>query len=231
MAPELVIFDCDGVLVDSEPLAARVLCEALLALGLEMSVEQVDQLFRGRSLPDIAAQVEELLRVQGLLHGKVPDTFLPQLRAETERAFDTGLAPIPGVHEALSELAARGVDLCVASSGSPEKIRHSLRLTELSSFFEDRVFSAAQVERGKPAPDLFLFAAQQMGHPIASSVVIEDSLPGVTGALAAGATVFGFVSPSLSNPAMQERELEKRGARVFRSMTDLPGLLSRFPEF
>jgi HAD superfamily hydrolase (TIGR01509 family) len=231
MTPELVIFDCDGVLVDSEPLAARVLCEALLELGLEMSVDQVDQLFRGRSLPDIVLAVEALLRVQGLLDGKVPEAFLPRLRAETERAFDTGLSPIPGVQAALFYLAERGVDMCVASSGSPEKIRHSLRLTDLASFFEDRVFSAVQVDRGKPAPDLFLFAARQMGHPITSSVVIEDSLPGVTGALAAGASVLGFVPPSLSDPVKQERELEKLGARVFRSMTDLPGLLSRFPEF
>lgn len=231
MAPELVIFDCDGVLVDSEPLAARVLCEALLELGLEMSVERVDQLFRGRSLPDIVLEVEQLLQREKRLDARIPESFLPRLRAATEQAFDLGLSPIQGVRAALTHLVKSGVDMCVASSGSPEKIQHSLKLTELSPFFEDRIFSSAQVERGKPAPDLFLFAAQQMGHSISSSVVIEDSIPGVTGAVAAGATVLGFVSPAISDPAEHERELLERGARVFQSMEDLPGLIARYPDF
>lgn len=220
MTPELVIFDCDGVLVDSEPLAARVLSEAMLELGLETSVEEVDQLFRGRSLSDIVRAIEERLG------GNVPESFLPRLKSETQRAFDTGLGPIPGVHEALTEIAGRGLDMCVASSGSPEKIGHSLALTRLTSFFEDRVFSATQVQRSKPAPDLFLFAAKQMGHPIASCVVIEDSIPGVTAAVAAGARVLGFVTPSLSDPDAHRRELAQRGARVFHSMRELPALLS-----
>jgi HAD superfamily hydrolase (TIGR01509 family) len=219
MRAKLVIFDCDGVLVDSEPLAARVLAEALLELGLHTTVDEVDRRYRGRSISDIVKDIE------GRLSGPLPPNFVPDLSARTQRAFESGLTPIEGVAGALSFIAAQGVDLCVASSGSPEKIRHSLALTGLSGFFEDRLFSATQVARGKPAPDIFEFTAKQMGHAISDCVVIEDSIPGVTGAVAAGAAVYGFVSPELSDPNTQRLLLEERGAHVFFSMNDLPGLL------
>lgn len=219
MAAELVIFDCDGVLVDSEPVAARVLAEALLELGLHTSVSEVDRLFRGRSLSDIIVAVETRLGAP------LPQDFLRKLNAKTRRAFDKELTPISGVGDALLSIARRGVNMCVASSGSPEKIRHSLALTDLAEFFEDRVFSAAQVEHGKPAPDLFLLAAQKMGHPIANCVVIEDSIPGVTAAVAAGASVYGFVSTTLSDRVARSRALGALGARVFHSMHELPELL------
>lgn len=219
MTAELVIFDCDGVLVDSEPAAARVLAEAMLELGLETSVEDVDRRFRGRSLSDIAVQIADLLGAP------LPDDFLPKLNADTQRAFDEELRPIPGVREVLASLAHLGVDMCVASSGRPEKIRHSLELTELTEFFEDRVFSASQVEHGKPAPDLFLFAAQQMGYKIADCIVIEDSVPGVTAAVSAGASVYGFVSPSFPDRTAHHLALLERGARVFHSMDELLGQL------
>lgn len=219
MAAELVIFDCDGVLVDSEPAAARVLTEALLDLGLETSVAEVDRLFRGRSLSDI------VLEVESLLGSPVPEDFLPRLNASTQRAFEEGLVPIPGVRDVLSAIARLGIDMCVASSGSPQKIRHSLALTDLADFFEDRIFSSAQVKQGKPAPDLFLFAAKQMGHPIAGCVVIEDSIPGVTAAVAAGASVYGFVSPTLPEKTAHGLALGALGAHVFYSMQELPALL------
>ena len=220
MAVELVIFDCDGVLVDSEPLAAAVLAGALSGLGLEISVAEVDRLFRGRSLADI------VLDLESTLGSPIPEGFLSKLNAETKRAFAENLAPIDSVRDALAAIAHRGIDMCVASSGSPEKIRHSLTLTGLAEFFEDRIFSAAQVARGQPAPDLFLFAAEQMGHPIKECVVIEDSIPGVTAALAAGASVYGFVPPSLLEKRAHGQALEALGAHVFYSMQELPGLLS-----
>lgn len=219
MRPELVIFDCDGVLVDSEPVACRVLAEALSDFGWRLHPEEADHLFRGRSLPDIIALVEhELAR-------PVPDGFVQSLNESTRRAFDMSLEPIDGVRDVLEAISLAGIDTCVASSGSPEKIRHSLKLTGLSRFFEDRIFSAFQVERGKPAPDLFRFAADQMGHQIETSVVIEDSLPGVTGAVAAGSIVFGFASNLLRDDGKHARNLAQAGAIVFGSMTELPRLL------
>lgn len=220
MTAKLVIFDCDGVLVDSEPLAARILAEALGQLDWHPLPEETDRLFRGRSLDDIVALVEQRLG------RRIPPDFIPELTAATREAFDSNLEPVVGVRDALEAIAHVGLDTCVASSGSPEKIRHSLALTHLTEFFEDRVFSAVQVERGKPAPDLFCFAASQMGHPIEDCVVIEDSLPGVTGAVAAGATALGFVSPSLKDAGEHASALAKAGARVFHRMDDLPRLLS-----
>lgn len=219
MAVELLIFDCDGVLVDSEPLAARVLAEALLELGLPMSNDEVDHRFRGRSLSDIVVEIEALLGTP------VPEYFLPKLNTKTRHAFEVELTPIQGVRSALAEFRDRGLPMCVASSGSPEKIRHSLALTDLEGFFEDRVFSASQVKRGKPAPDLFLFAAQQMGPSIASCLVIEDSIPGVVAAVAAGASVYGFASRTLPDPSAHGLALLEQGAQVFGSMEELPGLL------
>ncbi len=220
MTAKLVIFDCDGVLVDSEPIAARVLAEALVELGLDVDPREVDDRFRGRSLADIIVEVEaELGRA-------VPADFLPRLNEVTRRAFETSLQPVEGVRLALETIAQSGVDLCVASSGSPSKIHHSLGLTGLISFFEDRIFSAHQVDHGKPAPDLFQFAARQMGRSSEESIVVEDSIPGVTGAVAAGATVLGYCSPQLPNAEIHALALAGRGAQVFDSMAELPHLVS-----
>ncbi len=215
-----MIFDCDGVLVDSEPVSARVLAEALGAVGWHPLPEETDRLFRGRSIADIVTLVEKRLG------RSLPPNFVSELSEATRTAFDTSLEPVPGVADALDAIAHAGLDICVASSGSPEKIRHSLSLTGLTEFFEDRIFSAVQVERGKPAPDLFRFAASRMGHSIRESIVIEDSLPGVTGAVAAGAEVLGFVSLTLTDWKQHEEALTGAGARVFHSMDELPRLLA-----
>src|SRR5690606_2544596 len=219
MAAQLLIFDCDGVPVDSEPIAARVLSEALVELGLDETPESVDAKFRGRSIADILRQIESEL-------GRpLPSEFTATLTTTTRAAFEVSLQPVPGVRELLAELAHRGLDLCVASSGSPEKINHSLGLTELLPFFEDRIFSAFHVTRGKPAPDLFLHAAAQMGHPSPSCAMIEDSGPGVTGAVASGAQVLGYVPPGKPDLDERRRTLLDLGAPVFHAMYAVPGLI------
>lgn len=219
MAALLVIFDCDGVLVDSEPIAAQVLREALAQLGLNDTLEEVDTKYRGRSLLDIVASIETELGE------KVPDTFVDDLSARTREAFDRELRPMDGVNELLFELTRRNVSLCVASSGTPEKIKHSLGRTGLLEYFEDRLFSSLMVDRGKPAPDLFIHTAKVMGHGIERSVVIEDSVPGVTGAVAAGARVLAYVAPRLLDLDERRRHMKSLGAQPFHMMDEVPALL------
>lgn len=210
--PSLVIFDCDGVLVDTEPAAAAVLRSALVDLGLPCSLEEVDERYRGRSLRDCVRLIEESL-------GRpVPEDFLPRLNAATFARFDEGIDAIPGVRAVLEGLRAAGVPLCVASSGSLEKMRKTLGLAKLLDLVEPHLFSASMVVHGKPAPDLFLFAAERLGVPPEACAVVEDSLPGITGALAAGMSAFAYApGPSA--------ELSATDATVFRSMGDLLGLL------
>lgn len=185
-APLLVIFDCDGVLVDSEPLAAPILAQAMRDLGLAAETDDVDRDMRGRSLRDCVREIE------ARLGHPVPSTFLPDLDARTREVFERELQPIPGVASLLDALARASIPSAVASSGSHEKIRTSLALTGLAGHFGERVFSASEVQSGKPAPDLFLHAAARMGVPPRSAVVIEDSGPGVRAGVAAGMRVLHY---------------------------------------
>ncbi|HSC85749.1 MAG TPA: L-threonylcarbamoyladenylate synthase [Polyangiaceae bacterium] len=213
--PALVVFDCDGVLVDSEPVAARVLMEALAAEGLPLTVQDVDQRYRGRSLTDCQRLIEaELGRPLGA-------DFIPRLNALTFAEFERSLTAIAHVREALEVIRAAGLPICVASSGGHDKMRFTLGHTGLLPLLGDRLFSAKEVTRGKPAPDLFLHAANRMGHSPAQSVVIEDSVPGVTGAVAAGMRALGYAGGSQSCA----EELRRAGAEVFHSMRELPALL------
>jgi HAD superfamily hydrolase (TIGR01509 family) len=207
----LVIFDCDGIVVDSEPLANRVLHERLAALGLRLSLEESAARFTGRSMAGCVALVERLL-------GRpVPDDFVADLRRETRAAFERGLEPVPGIIAVLERLPG---PFCLASSGSHEKIRHSLRLTGTDRYFgPERIFSAEDVARGKPAPDLFLYAASRCGARPGECTVVEDSVPGVEAAVAAGMRVFGFAARTPS------RALAAAGATIFSDMDQLPGLL------
>ena len=211
--PELVVFDCDGVLVDSEPIANRVMAEAVTALGWPLSAADCIARFKGHHLDTVIAAVE------GRLGRPVPDDWVPNLRAATGAAFERELQPIPGVVEALDAVAESGLAYCVASQGPPEKMAVSLDVTGLRSRFEGRIFSAYQVERGKPHPDLFLFAAKTMGCAPRACMVIEDSPLGVTAAKAAGMNVLGFA------PEGDGADLAAAGARLFRDMAELPGLL------
>lgn len=211
--PELIVFDCDGVLVDSEPIANRVMAEAITALGWPLSTADSMARFKGHHFDTIIAAVEERL-------GRpLPAAWLPDLRAATDAAFERELQPVPGVIAALDAVAKSGLATCVASQGPLEKMAVSLGVTGLRARFEGRVFSADQVERGKPHPDLFLFAAEAMGVAPGTCVVIEDSPLGVTGARAAGMAVLGFA------PEGDGAELAAAGAELFRDMAELPGLL------
>ena len=184
---DLVIFDCDGVLVDSEPLAARLLSEALQPFGLDWSAAQVDIAFRGMRMADCLERVESELG-----HALPPDFERALARRERE-CFAESLKPIPGVASVLKHLdAVFDVPVCVASSSGPERIEHSLRVTGLFEFFSEARFSGTEVANGKPAPDLFLHAAHRCGAAPHRCAVIEDSVAGITGGLAAGMQVFAY---------------------------------------
>ena len=184
--PALVIFDCDGVLVDSEPVANRTLGEMLRELGLDLTQEQIFQSFVGYSLPHCLRVIE------GMLGRAPPENFLRELQARTFAAFRTELRAMPGIEQALDALEAAGVRYCVASSGDHEKMNTTLGITGLLPRFAGRIFSVTQVARGKPAPDVYLFAARQLGAEPSACVVVEDTPPGVQAGVAAGMTVFGF---------------------------------------
>jgi HAD superfamily hydrolase (TIGR01509 family) len=208
--PKLVIFDCDGVLVDSEAISNRLLVEELQAAGFPVTLEEALRDFVGLRLKTCC----ELLAAR---HGRaVPEDCLARYRTRVEAEFRARLKPVEGVHEALAQI---DLPVCVASSGAPEKMRLTLGLCGLWERFEGRIFSARQVARGKPHPDLFLLAAESMGFAPADCAVVEDSEPGVKAGVAAGMTVFGYVGGY--NP----RPLAELGALPFRDMRDLPGLL------
>lgn len=213
----LVIFDCDGVLVDSEPIANRILAEALSAEGLAMGTEEAAEAFVGLSMASVLAEAEARLR-RALRPG-----FLAAVQARTFAAFARELKPVPGIEAAL---AAIEDPICVASSGEPAKIRLSLELTGLLRRFEGRIFSASEVARGKPHPDLFLHAARSLGVAPQSCTVVEDSLPGIAAARAAGMRVLGFAPMGGGMPRHEER-LARAGAETFSDMAALPVLLSR----
>jgi HAD superfamily hydrolase (TIGR01509 family) len=211
VAWELVIFDCDGVLVDSEPVANRVFAEELRALGLKIDYDEVCRIFVGLSMARCVEIVEERL-------GRpVPGGFVERLQTRTYEAFRAGLRPVEGVMAALERI---DLPVCVASSGEHEKMRLTLGLTGLLGRFEGRLFSATEVERGKPHPDLFLHAARSLGARPCRCIVVEDSAPGVLAARAAGMTVLGYAG------ADRGKRLIAAGARVFDDMEKLPGLLA-----
>lgn len=211
----LLIFDCDGVLVDSEPTSNRVLAAAISAVGLPMSAEQVAESFEGMRLADIQAGVE------AQLGRKLPAGWMADFEADRAAAFEKELAPVSGIDAVLEEVVAAGIPMCVASQARREKTALTLGLTGLNRFFSEAVlFSSTMVEHGKPHPGLFLLAAETMGFDPADCVVVEDGVLGVEAGRSAGMRVLGYV-PAGCDPD----RLSKRGAEVFRSMVDLPALL------
>jgi HAD superfamily hydrolase (TIGR01509 family) len=201
--------------VDSEPIANPILGQHLSALGLEMSFDEIMAEFVGLSMKTV---VEKIERQWGR---PLPGGWLENLQRDTFAAFERELEPVAGVRDILAGLKAEGQHFCVASSGSPEKIRFTLTLTELYPYFEGRIFSASEVARGKPAPDLFQRAADVNGARYNKTVVIEDSLPGVQAAISAGMTALGFAARG------QGAELQKAGAHIFTRMSNLPALLKK----
>lgn len=218
MAFDLVIFDCDGVLVDSEMISSRAHADMLTLHGYPITADQVLERFLGVS--DLEAQ----MIVEAELGRKLPDDFSSQVKHSTLRFYADDLQPVPHVAEAV---AAIGLPKCVASSGTPEKIRHGLTCAGLYEVLSPHIFSASQVRRGKPAPDLFLFAAGQMKVSPERCVVIEDSVPGITGARAAGMTVLGFHGGSHCRPGHAGRLRAAGAAAVFDDMRELSRLIGQ----
>jgi HAD superfamily hydrolase (TIGR01509 family) len=209
---ELVIFDCDGVLVDSERVAVDVDVQVFAALGLTLTEEEVIERFVGRSDEYIVSQIEaELGRP---LAPDWEEEFAPLYR----EAFAAELRPVDGVVEALDEIT---IPSCVASSGTHEKMRYTLGLTNLYERFAGRIFSVSEVAHGKPAPDLFLHAARHMGVEPRRSAVVEDSRWGVEAARAAGMRAFGYAGGLTS-----AERLAGPGTIVFDDMRELPRLLT-----
>jgi HAD superfamily hydrolase (TIGR01509 family) len=212
----LVIFDCDGVLVDSEPLSNTVFARALNREGIDWSVEETMRRLLGRSLKSCVEIIE------GLLSRQLPEDFVHKLQAETLQVFrDAPLQPVPGINVAIDALEAAGAQTCIASSGGFDKMEVSLGVTGLLARFEGRIFSASQVSRGKPFPDLFLHAAIAMNEQPFDCVVVEDSVPGVQAAKSAGMRVMGYVGA----PHTDRDAMAAAGALLFDDMKKLPGLV------
>ncbi|MFI1564955.1 HAD family hydrolase [Streptomyces sp. NPDC020490] len=213
MRYDLVIFDNDGVLVDSEPISNRLLAAHLTELGHPTSYEESIRDYMGSAMHRIH---ELVLERTGR---RLPDDFDDVFHARVFAAFERELKPVAGVAGVLERLSADGVPFCVASSGSHERIRVGHRTTGLDRWFEEgRIFSSQDVGRGKPAPDLFLYAAERMGVAPERCVVVEDSPLGVRAAVAAGMDVLGFT-------AMTPAEKLVGAGKLFSDMGELPDLL------
>lgn len=207
-----VIFDCDGVLVDTERAANEILAELITGLGVPTTVEETMATYMGRSWASCMTILEERL-------GEPPPADLRDRYMDgASAAWRQELQPVPGIVEALDAIE---LSTCVASSGEHERMRLTLGLTGLLPRFEGRIFSATEVEHGKPAPDLFLYAAERMGFEPESTVVVEDTVPGVQAGRAAGMRVLAFAR------FVSAEVLEAAGGEAFDDMRRLPELLSR----
>jgi HAD superfamily hydrolase (TIGR01509 family) len=216
MVPDLIIFDCDGVLIDSELIACEVDAACLSEIGWPHTVEDILERYVGRSAAAMLADIE------ARTGRRLPDGFPEMLRRRLAAAFETDLTAIPGVEDVLDRLSCR---FCIASSSAPERLRHSLTLVGLYDRFAPDIFSAAEVRRGKPAPDLFLHAAARIGVPPSRCLVIEDSLAGVEAAGAAGMTVFGFTGGGHCRQGHAERLRQAGASTIFAEMTELVRLI------
>jgi len=214
----LLIFDCDGVLVDSEMIAHAAMAELMSALSRPMTTQEALGIFAGRRLRDALAAAE------ALLSAPIPHDVGVAAGQRLLERFRRELKPVEGVRQAIEALPyAR----CVASSSTPERLRVSLDVTGLAPLFGDNVFSADQVANGKPAADLFLFAARSLDAPPADCIVIEDSALGITAARAAGMGAIDFAGAGHAD-AQLAAQLAAAGAdTVVRAMADLPAAVER----
>lgn len=209
----LIIFDCDGVLVDSEILAARVFSAHLAEFGISLSAQQCEHKFRGHTMDHC------LTMLHSEYPGTLPGDFLDSLAVATTEAFGRDLQPVAGIEPVLQWLISCGTPFCVASNGALSKVRHSLAVTGLLDYFGEHCFSAEQVRQGKPAPDLFLMAAGSMECAPGRTLVVEDSPTGVTAAINAGMAVLRYGSPL---------RIEERLIDSFVEMAALPELIEAF---
>ena len=208
---DAVIFDCDGVLVDTELISNTVLAALLTAAGLPTTLEQCLRDYRGRSMTSVMA-------LATARHGApLPADLAERYYADMKSAFACEGHAVPGIVDALDQIA---LPSCVASSGPHHKMEVTLRRAGLWERFAGRIFSATEVEHGKPAPDLFLHAARSMGFDPARTAVVEDSVPGVQAARAAGMRALAFARDTDAG------ELAAAGGEAFADMAELPGLLT-----
>lgn len=213
MVDGLWIFDCDGVLVDSEIIAIEVEGNLLREAGFDISNDEIAERFVGLSYPDMMTIINEE-------HGRpVPEGLRNQIQELAVEAFPTRLQPVEGIAELLKQSSS---PRCVASSSKSDKIKLSLGITELDRFFDpEHLFSTQLVEFGKPAPDIFIYAAKQMGFDPQDCVVLEDSAHGVTGAVAAGITTIGFVGGQHARPSLAQRLLDAGASKVIEHPLEL----------
>lgn len=210
---ELLILDCDGVVVDSEPITTRVLAEMFNELGVTISAEEVAETFTGHTF----AHTLEL--VSGRLGAPLPQQFVENYRDRTFAAMEAELDPVPGIEAALDQIT---IPYCIASNGPHGKMRKTPGLTSLLSRFEGRLFSSSDVKRGKPFPDIYLFVARHFAVSPSVCLVIEDSPSGVAAARAAGMTCYGF-----SGTTAAQGLLDAGAHRVFFcQMSELPSLIA-----
>lgn len=206
----LIIFDCDGVLVDSEVIASAVLAKHLTLAGCPHTSQECMERFTGLSLDSCRVLIEEEAKKT------LSEDFFLQVQRETFSRFLEELQPVVGIIDVLDFVSEQQWSCCVASSGSHEKMALTLKKTGLYKYFSDRIFSASDVQRGKPAPDLFLHAAQSSGYLPEHCVVIEDSKPGVMAAIAAGMQVC----------ALGNRHEASADTHIFTRMAELPAILT-----
>jgi HAD superfamily hydrolase (TIGR01509 family) len=206
---DLIIFDCDGVLVDSEVLSVREEIACLRKHGFDVTTQDIVDRYMGVSIAAMLADLETRFG------RSLPENFAETLRQRIALAFEAELTVMPGLPALLAALPGK---ICVASSSAPPRLRQSLSLTGLLARFEPHIFSATQVARGKPAPDLFLFAAERMGVAPDRCLVIEDSIAGVTAARAAGMTALGFCGGGHCAPGHADRLRAAGATHVFDHM-------------
>lgn len=211
----LVIFDCDGVLVDTETIGGAMFADHARAEGYSGSHEMCLRLFRGRSMKSAIEIIE------ADIGRRLPADWGQEKIEEVESIFRRSVDPMPHVHHVADMIEYGGLASCVASSARMSHIENSVDKIGLADHFSGNLFSATMVEKGKPAPDLFLHAAREMGHAPQVSVVIEDSLPGVRAGIAAGMRVYGYVGDTVTDG----RALAEAGANVFDDMRKLPTLM------
>jgi HAD superfamily hydrolase (TIGR01509 family) len=229
----LVIFDCDGVLVDSEIISAQVSSDCLKEIGVELSAEHILETYRGKSVADCIRMItDELSKLESWKNLSAAEQaergaqFWRHVQLQTLIVCEKELEPVAGVMNVLDTLKEKQIPFCVASNGKHEKMRMTLAKTGIMPYVQGRVFSFEDVTRGKPAPDLFLYAAKTVNIPAEQSIVVEDSLTGIQAAVAAGMRPLGYCPPnSDGSDNVLLQPMRELGAEVFFAMDELIPLI------
>lgn len=216
----LIIFDCDGVLVETEALANQCEIEALQALGYFFTLEEYLDIALGKHNHLVEATLKEKF------HISLPSDFWEEVKLKQKKIFDRELVAVAGVEQAITSLS---LPTCVASSSSIERLHHTLKITGLLPHFDGRIFSTESVARGKPFPDIFLYAAKHMHTAPKDCLVIEDSLAGIEGALAAGMRVLAFGGGKHITTRMHQKLQDSGAHAFFDRMSDLGELIAGQP--